>query len=163
MSARRCLAALAAAICFSPYSWAATHVRCSASAGGLAFGVYNPLSAGGDTSTESLTVTCDAHGNGSATVSPVVTLSTGLSGSYVTRTMFSGVNPLSYNIYLSTAYNQVVGDGTGGSVVGGTTPFVVVAGGSSVTVTLTFYGLIPASQNVLPGSYSDLISLTVTY
>jgi spore coat protein U-like protein len=30
-------------------------------------------------------------------------------------------------------------------------------------VTGTFYGLIPASQNVAPGSYSDVITVTVTY
>jgi spore coat protein U-like protein len=162
MKTHRALAALAA-ICLASHAAAATHVRCTTSAGGLAFGVYNPLSAGGDASTESLTVTCNAHGNGSATVSPIVTLSTGLSGSYGTRKMFSGVNPLNYNIYLSTAYNQIVGDGTGGTAVGTTTPFVVVAGGGSVTATWTLYGLIPASQNVLPGSYSDLITVTVTY
>jgi spore coat protein U-like protein len=157
------IAAFAAVMGLVPHSWAATHVRCTVSAGGLAFGVYDPLSALGDASTESLNVTCNAHGNGSATVSPIVTLSTGLSGSYATRTMFSGANALNYNIYLSTAYNQIVGDGTGGSVVGTTTPFVVVAGGSSVTVNWTLYGLIPPSQNVLPGSYSDTITVTVTY
>jgi spore coat protein U-like protein len=162
MKIHRTVIALAA-ICLASHAWAATHVRCTATAGGLAFGVYNPLSALGDASTESLSVTCDAHGNGSATVSPILTLSTGLSGSYAIRKMFSGVNPLNYNIYLSTAYNQIVGDGTGGSVVGTTTPFVVVAGGTSVTVTWTLYGFIPASQNVLPGSYSDTITVTVTY
>jgi spore coat protein U-like protein len=149
-------------MCLASHTWAATHVRCTTSAGGLAFGVYNP-SGPADASTEALSVTCNAHGNGSATVSPIVTLSTGLSGSYGTRKMFSGVNSLNYNIYLSSAYNQIVGDGTGGSVVGSTTPFVVVAGGASVTVNWTLYGLIPAPQNVLPGSYSDLITVTVTY
>ncbi len=162
MRAQRTFTALAA-ICLASHAWAATHVRCTATAGGLAFGVYNPLSGPANASTETLSVTCDAHGNGSASVSPIVTLSTGLSGSYASRKMFSGVNPLNYNIYLSAAHNQIVGDGTGGSVVGSTTPFVVVAGGSSVTVTWTLYGLIPASQNVLPGSYSDLITVTVTY
>ena len=76
--------------------------------------------------------------------------------------MFSGANALNYNIYWSTAYNQIVGDGTGGSFGGGSAPFVVTAGGS-VTVTGTFYGLIPVSQDVAPGSYSDLITVTVTY
>ena len=54
----------------------------------------------------------------------------------------SRTNALNYNIYWSTAYNQIVSDGTGGAHSGGSAPFVVTAGGS-VTVTGTFYGLIP--------------------
>jgi spore coat protein U-like protein len=158
----RALTALVAMFLAS-HAGAAIHVRCTATAGGLAFGVYNPLSAGGDASTESLSVTCNAHGNGSATVSPIVALSSGLSGSFKPRAMFSGANTLNYNIYSSPAYAQIVGDGSGGTVVGTTTPFVVVAGGNSVTATWTFYGLIPPSQNVIPGSYSDTITVTVTY
>jgi spore coat protein U-like protein len=89
-------------------------------------------------------------------------LSTGLSGSFATRKMFSGANALNYNIYWSTAYNQIVGDGTGGSFAGTAGPFVVLAGGSN-TATGTFYGLSPASQDVAPGAYSDVITVTVTY
>jgi spore coat protein U-like protein len=61
--------------------------------------------------------------------------------------MFSGVNTLNYNIFWSTAYNQIIGDGSGGSVAGSVGPFRVAAGGSNV-VTETFYSLIPASQDV---------------
>jgi len=41
-------------------------------------------------------------------------------------------------------------------------PFVVPAGGSNFA-TGTLYGLIPALQDVSPGSYSDVITVTVTY
>ena len=91
-----------------------------------------------------------------------VSLSAGLSGSYATRKMFSGVNILNYNIFWSTAYNQIMGDGSGGSFAGSAGPFPVAAGGSNVS-TGTMYGLIPASQDVAPGSYSDVIVVTVTY
>jgi spore coat protein U-like protein len=141
---------------------AATTVNCTASASGIAFGIYNPLSAVADASTGTIKVTCNGSGTGSVNVTLAVTLSTGLSGSYATRKMFSGANSLNYNIYWSTAYNQIVGDGTGGSFAGTAGPFTVLAGGSN-TATGTFYGLIPASQDVVPGAYSDVITVTVTY
>ena len=160
------VAKLIAAACFSalmlPVAQAATTVNCTASAGGIAFGIYNPLSAVANASTGSLRVTCNGSGTGSANVTLNVTLSTGLSGSYATRKMFSGVNALNYNIYWSTAYNQIIGDGTGGSFAGATPPFAVPAGGSNLA-TGTLYGLIPASQDVAPGAYSDIITVTVTY
>lgn len=141
---------------------AATTVNCTASASGVAFGIYNPLNSVSDASTGTLKVTCNGSGTGSVNVTLAVTLSTGLSGSFATRKMFSGANPLSYNIYWSTAYNQIVGDGTGGSFAGMAGPFTVIAGGSN-TATGTFYGLIPASQDAAPGAYSDVITVTVTY
>jgi spore coat protein U-like protein len=152
------------------FAHAATTVNCTASASGIAFGIYNPLSAVGNASTGTLQVTCNGggngngngNGNGKTKVTLDVTLSSGLSGTYATRKMFSGVNTLNYNIFWSTAYNQIIGDGSGGSVAGSVGPFRVDAGGSNV-VTETFYGLIPASQDVSPGSYSDVITVTVTY
>ena len=144
------------------HSHAAVVVNCTAGASGIAFGVYNPLSAVANASTGTLQVTCNGTGNGTTRVTLNVSLSTGLSGSFATRKMFSGVNALNYNIFWSTAHNQIIGDGSGGSVAGSVGPFLIDAGDSSV-VTETFYGLIPASQNVSPGSYSDVIIVTVTY
>ena len=152
-----CLSALLA-----PLTQAATAVNCTASAGGIAFGIYNPLSTLANTSTGTVKVTCNGSGTGSANVTVNVTLSTGSSGSYATRKMFSGANTLNYNIYWSTAYNQIVGDGSGGSFAGSAGPLVVPAGGSNFA-TGTFYGRIPASQDVAPGAYSDVIVVTVTY
>jgi spore coat protein U-like protein len=155
-------AALSLMALLASFAHAATTVNCTASAGGIAFGIYNPLSAVANASTGTLRVTCNGSGTGSATITVNVTLSTGLSGSYATRKMFSGVNTLNYNIFWSTAYNQIIGDGSGGSFAGSTSPFTVPAGGSQLA-TGTFYGLIPASQDVTPGSYSDVITVTVTY
>ena len=146
----------------APFSRAAVTVNCTASAGGIAFGIYNPLSAVANASTGTLQVTCNGSGNGKTKITLNVTLSSGLSGTYASRKMFSGVNTLNYNIFWSTAYNQIIGDGSGGSVAGSVGPFRVAAGGSNV-VTETFYGLIPASQNAAPGAYSDIITVTVIY
>jgi spore coat protein U-like protein len=156
------ISALSLMALLAPVSRAATTVNCTASAGGIAFGIYNPLSAGANASTGNLRITCNGSGTGSANVTVNVTLSTGLSGTYATRKMFSGVNTLNYNIFWSTAYNQIIGDGTGGSFAGSAGPFPVPAGGSQVA-TGTLFGRIPASQDVAPGSYSDVITVTVTY
>jgi spore coat protein U-like protein len=147
---------------FAPNARAATTINCTVSAGGIAFGVYNPLNTVADASTGTLRVTCNGSGTGSANVTVNVSLSTGLSGSFATRKMFSGANILNYNIYWSTAYTQIMGDGSGGSFAGTAGPFVVPAGGSNFA-TGTMYGLIPASQDVAPGSYADVITVTVTY
>jgi len=146
----------------APFAHAVTTVNCTASAGGIAFGIYNPLSAVANASTGNLKITCNGSGTGSANVTVNVSLSTGLSGSYATRKMFSGVHTLNYNIFWSTAYNQIIGDGSGGSFAGSAGPFVVPAGGSNLA-TGTLYGRIPASQDVTPGSYSDVVTVTVTY
>jgi spore coat protein U-like protein len=155
-------AALSLTALLTSFAHAATTVNCTASAGGIAFGIYNPLSPVANASTGSLRVTCNGSGTGSANVTVNVTLSTGLSGSYAARKMFSGVRTLNYNIFWSTAYNQIIGDGSGGSFAGSAGPFVVPAGGSNLA-TGTLYGLIPASQDVAAGSYSDVITVTVTY
>lgn len=141
---------------------AAVTVNCTASASSIAFGVYNPLSTTAATSTGSLRVTCSGSGSGSTNVTVGVSLSAGLSGSYATRRMFSGANSLDYNIFWSTAYAQVMGDGSGGSFAGSAGPFTVFAGGTS-TATGTMYGRVPAQQDVAPGSYVDTILVTVTY
>jgi spore coat protein U-like protein len=156
------LAPMVLAICLAPRSQAATTINCTVSAGGIAFGIYNPLATVPNASTGTLKVTCNGSGTGSANVTVNVSLSAGLSGSYATRKMFSGTNTLNYNIYWSTAYAQIMGDGTGGSFAGTAGPFTVPAGGSNFA-TGTMYGLIPTTQDVAPGSYSDLITVTVTY
>lgn len=153
--------AICAAVCFAPRAQAVTTVSCTVTAGGVAFGIYNPLNAVSDASTGTLRVTCTGTGTGSATVTLNLTLNTGMSGTFSTRKMFSGVNALNYNLYWSAAYTQIMGDGTGGSFAG-TATFVVPAGGSNFA-TGTMYGLIPASQDVVPGGYSDVITVTVTY
>jgi spore coat protein U-like protein len=151
------LAGLAAA----PASAAVT-VNCTSSASSIAFGIYNPARTTSTTATGNLLFTCTGTGTGSVSVTMGVTFSTGLSGTYATRKMFSGTNALNYNIYWSTAYSQVMGDGSGGSFAGSAGPFTVIAGGSS-PVTGTMYGMIPALQDVAPGSYLDTVLVTVTY
>jgi spore coat protein U-like protein len=146
----------------TPCARAVVVVNCTVSSGGIAFGIYNPLSGAGLTSTGSLLINCSGSGTGSTSVTVGVSLSTGLSGTYATRKMLSGLNALNYNIFWETTHQNIMGDGTGGSHSGSGGPITVFAGGS-VQFTGTMYGLIPALQDVAPGSYADVIVVTVTY
>src|ERR1700729_433246 len=113
MTVSRIIAGACLSALLAPPAHAATTVNCTASTSGIAFGVYNPLSALADASTGTLKVTCNGSGTGSANVTLNVTLSAGLGGSYATRKMFSGGNTPNYNMDGGTAYNQTGGDGTG--------------------------------------------------
>jgi spore coat protein U-like protein len=144
-----------------PTAQAAVTFTCTVSATGVAFGTYNPLNAAGDSTVGSWSVTCNAIGSGSATVAGTLTLSTGSSGSYATRTMRSGTHTLNYNIYLTSSHGQVIGDGTAGTFAPADSG--TVTAGQVYQVTGSMYGFMPALQDVPAGSYSDSIIVTVTY
>lgn len=124
---------------------------CTVTAGNLAFGNYNPMNGSTATTSAAFTVTC------LLSTSVTITFSTGQSGTYFSRYMKAGgTDHLNYNIYGDAAHTEVIGNGRNGTFyyVGTVGP----GGGSA-----RYYGLVPASQNVRPGSYSDTITVTVTY
>lgn len=86
----------------------------------------------------------------------VVSLSRGSSPTYTPRTMTSGANTLTYNIYNQAAFTTIWGDGTGGTA---TRPY----GGGGNSAAGIGYGRIPAGQYVAAGAYLDTITVTVTY
>lgn len=134
---------------------------CSASAVPTLFGSYNPLSASANDSTGSVTVTCGIHAI-AILQSYTVALSTGSSGSYAPRRMQSGAATLQYQLYRDAARSSVWGDGTAGTalVSGGFLLSVLVP----VSATHTVYGRLPGLQTTAPpGSYTDTITVTVTY
>jgi spore coat protein U-like protein len=136
-------------------------VTCTASAVGVAFGVYNPLATSPTTSTGSIVVSCTSTNNGTTTVNVTANYSTGSSGSYATRTLRSGSNVLNYNLYFDAAYTQVRGDGTGGTQAGSAT--LSLGRNQTASASGVLYGRAPAGQDVAPGLYSDTITVTVTY
>ncbi len=163
MSVRRVVAgALAGLVALGATPAAHAAVSCTVSATGPAFGIYNPLSGSALDSNGNLAVTCTLLSGGTTTVSPQVRLSTGSSGSYSPRTMVSGAQKLNYNIYFGTTYNQVWGDGTGGSFYGVAT-LTLTTGNPTQQATGVLYGQIPAGQDVAAGAYLDTIVVTVTY
>lgn len=123
----------------------------SLSATNLAFGTYDPTSASDKTATSTISVACTT-----GTV-PSIAFSAGTTTGASTeqRLLANGSNTMNYNIYTSNAYTQVL-DSTHKLSVTGT--------GLGNSVTATAYGKIPKNQlDVVTGSYSDSITVTVTY
>lgn len=71
------------------------------------------------------------------------------------RAMKSGSNTLAYQLYLDSGRGTVWGDGTASSTYAGT--------GTGSTQSLTVYGRLPSLAGVVPGSYTDTVTVTVTY
>ena len=144
----------------------ARSATCSLSATGAAFGAY--LNVLNESAVATISGTC-SRGNGADPdmTAATVSLSPGTSASYTTRQLAQGVNRLNYNLYTSAARAVVWGDGTGGTAtvaglaVQGNGRFLNV--NSSRNFSLSAYGRIPADQFVALGSYSDTITVTITY
>jgi spore coat protein U-like protein len=128
--------------------------HCTVSATSVAFGSFNTLTGSTVDSTGTITVTCNKA------IPYTIGLSPGGSGTYSPRSMTNGGNQLAYNLYSDAGYSQVWGNGTGGS--------------SRVSDSIpsrqdfrdhTVYGRIPLStqRSAVAGSYSDSITVTVTY
>jgi spore coat protein U-like protein len=72
------------------------------------------------------------------------------------RAMKSGTQTLGYQLYLDTGRSTVWGDGTASSSTSAGT-------GTGSTQTLTLYGRLPSLANVVPGAYTDTVTVTVSY
>lgn len=119
----------------------------------LAFGSYNVLSPTDITTTGSFSVNnCSAGGR-----TYTATFSDG-NGTQTARLLKSGVNTLSYNVYKDASYTQILGSGSGG-----TDTIVNTNTGASTGPTHTLYGRIPAGQDVPVGTYTDSLTITLTF
>lgn len=126
---------------------ATVQTSCTVTAAPLAFGTYNGAAL--NKPSGGITVTCTDG------TPYTIGLDEGLNGgSGNTRYMIAGTNTLAYELFSDTNYTvpwenttgAVASTGTGGAQ----TPFVV-------------YGTIPAGEAVVPGTYQDTITATVTY
>jgi len=129
---------------------------CTVSAAPVAFGNYTP-GAGASASSAAIKVSCT---NGTPFG---VGLSAGTTSgaTYAQRLLSDGTSNLQYNLYTSSAYASVWGDGTGGTQIR-----TGSGAGIGTAVTLTVYGLLPDSavnQAVVAGSYVDTIVVVLTY
>ena len=128
--------------------------HCTVSATSVAFGSFNTLTGSTVDSTGTITVTCNKA------IPYTIALSPGESGTYSQRRMANGGNTLDYNLYSNPGYNQIWGDGTGGSST--VTGSILLRRDSTDHIV---YGRIPLStqRNAMVGSYSDSITVTVTW
>lgn len=141
---------------FAGTVYAAPH--CTISASPVIFGNYDPLSATPVTGAGTLTFQCQSGVSGGG-ITYTIALSSG-SGTFVQRTLTSGPKVLNYNLYTDSTLTTIWGDGSSGTSKVSTT---VTKPQASAGVTNTVYGIIPAMQDVVPGSYSDNITVTVTF
>jgi spore coat protein U-like protein len=130
---------------------------CSATAATLAFPNYTP---GGGAQIGNTTISVKCTKNTPFTVALNAGATTG--DAYAQRVMGgSGANTLQYNLFTTAALAQVFGDGSGGTgTVAGTGLGVATANAVQV------FGQVPDSatnQAVVPGAYTDTITVTVTY
>jgi spore coat protein U-like protein len=129
---------------------------CSATATPLAFGAYTP-GAGPLAQNSTISVKC--------TKSTPYTISlnkgTTTGGTVAQRLMTSPGGTLQYNLFTSATFGSVFGDGTLSTVtVPGT------GAGLATANTVTVFGQLLDStfnQAAVPGSYTDTITVTVTY
>lgn len=160
----RCLlAALALAfISTGPANAACTGLGCACSidAQPMSFGNYNPLSGSNVDAAGDVSVTCGALVAG-VSISYVITLSPGTSGNQLARTMSSGGNTLSYNLYTNNTRTTVWGDGSGGTGTRSNSYLLTLI--LPRTDHFAVYGRIPGGQNAHIGSYSDTIVATVIF
>lgn len=122
----------------------------------LAFGLYDPLSAFGTTTSGTISVSCDL------TPPPTVRVQIGrsaVSGGFMPRRMrnLSGPDTLAYNLYIDAGGSGIWGDGSAGTTtlsdkVQKNKPWLP-----------TVYGIMPPGQNVSVGSYADSITITIVF
>lgn len=136
--------------------------NCTIATAGFNFGNYDPFSSVPLDSAAKISVACNnpVKGPKLAPLTVMLTLSAGNSGSFTSRYMTplnGGSSQLYYNLSTSPSHATVFGDGTGGS------DMVTALVSKEAPLNVTIYGRIPAKQNVVAGSYSDLITVTVTW
>lgn len=125
----------------------AAAASCAVSSSGVNFGAYDPVDAADTRGTGTIRLSCDQA------VTATVALS-GAGGASLDHAMRNGASALVYDLYVDAQRAGVWGDGTGGSQT------------VSLTGTLVdrpVYGAIRARQRVTAGSYTDTITLTVSY
>lgn len=121
--------------------------NCAVSPESLSFGVYDVFSNSASDTAATITVACDAE------TAFEIALGSG-AGTVAARTMAAGTDTMAYNLYIDPQRTRVWGEGSGAS----DTVSAVAAQGY-----FTVYARAPAGQNLRPGIYVDVVSVTVTY
>ncbi|WP_395826979.1 spore coat U domain-containing protein [Collimonas sp.] len=140
-----------------PLSAQALLADCTVAGTGVAFGSYASPGSTSATGTGTVTVTCNGLG---LLVSYTIQLTAG-NGTFPTRLLKSGAtNSLSYNIYTDNARSIVWGDGSAGTSTV-TDSYLLSLGNNARNYKA--YGLIPGGQNQPAGTYTDTLTITITY
>lgn len=140
-----------------PLSAHALLASCTVAATGITFTAYVSPGGANSDSTGNSAVTCTGLG---LLVSYTVTLSAG-NGTFASRSLvFATTNILSYNMYTDTGRTIVWGDGSAGTSTVSDSYLLSIG---STTRNYTVYGRIPGGQNRRGGTYTDTVTMTVTF
>jgi spore coat protein U-like protein len=121
--------------------------QCSVSASNMNFGTASLLTSA-LSATSNISVTCNAA------IPLTIALDNGATGTGpTTRLMTAGTHTVQYGIYKDGAHSQ-----PWGSTVGTNT-----ASANGPSASLTAYGQVPTQAAPPPGSYADIVGVTVTY
>ena len=137
---------------------------CAISATGVALGSYKPNQVAPADSAGTIRVDCTKTAGDvlPMNISYSIDISKGAGPAYTSREMSSGTNALRYNLYRDASRLNIWGDSSGGtSNVAGAVQ--LQPNPSTATATHTVYARIFASQNAVPGAYSDSIIVTISY
>ena len=122
---------------------------CAVTASDLAFGTYDPAAATDKSGTSTVNVTC------SLGTPYTISLNNGANATGSTRKMAAGASRLTYQVYKDVAATTVFGTVANSLGVSGV--------GTGAAIPAVIYGVIPKTQNVSSGSYSDQITVTIDY
>lgn len=128
---------------------------CAASAAPIAFDTYI-AGAGPVTSSANITVKCSSALAFKVALGPGATPG----GSISQRLLSNGSQSLQYNLYTASDLSSIWGDGTTGVTLSRT------ASSDGLPTSLTVFAEVPDSgmnRLAMPGIYSDLVTVTITY
>lgn len=130
--------------------------QCSVSASGINFGSYDVFSSTPTDSTGTIKVTCNEN---NATIVTIAIGTSSNSGGFNPRQMknVTGSDLLNYNLFTRSNMNRVWGDGNVG------TRTLSHGVQKNKPWSATVYARIYAGQDVSVGSYTDIITVTITW
>lgn len=129
--------------------------QCNITTTPIAFGVIDVLAGGATTGTGSFTATCT---NGTAYSVVMGRGLNNLGASDTGRRMISGSDYIAYGLFTELAHtNNWASTGSSGAGV------AVGTGTGSVDTPVNIYGLIPPSNSMKQGTYSDTISAIINF
>jgi spore coat protein U-like protein len=121
------------------------------------FNTYDVFSSVPNDSNGSISITCNNPEQKPFSV--LITISSGNAGVFTPRQMrhATGLDRMNYNLFIDPSRTAIWGDGTG------STSAVTEIVTRSIALNETIYGRVPTQQNLRVGTYSDTLTVTVTW
>jgi spore coat protein U-like protein len=133
-------------------------MSCTITAGAMTFVSYNPTAAADNDANATITSTCTAGGAAVITMGEGGRARSGSSDAIPLRAMYNGSEGTpEYLLY------HVYSDSAGGTVWGNTSDTGKSITADGTAQAFTAFGRIPKNQTVSAGSFSDSVTVTLTY